>query len=345
MTVYTLDPLRDTRWSDFVGRHDAASVFHSVPWLDAIHRTYGYTPVVYTTSPPSTPLVNGIVVCEIKSWLTGSRMVSLPFSDHCEPLLDGAGSTSALIEGMRHASASGRWKYVELRPESDLTHLDGVTKMPACYFHKLDLTPSPDEIFRRTQKTSIQQKVRRAEREGITCESGNSNDLLQKFYRLLLVTRRRHQLPPQPIEWFRNLIECMGDALTIRVAHYKGEALAAMLTILHKKVVVYKYGCSEERMKNLGIVPFLIWTSIVEAKAAGATVMDFGRSDADNPNLIAFKDRWGTTSSQLTYLRWSRGKPGQHTSGASAGVLKRLFAVMPDALLQTTGRILYRHVG
>ena len=27
--VYTLDPLRDPRWDEFVSRHDSASVFHS----------------------------------------------------------------------------------------------------------------------------------------------------------------------------------------------------------------------------------------------------------------------------------------------------------------------------
>ena len=73
---------------EFISRHESASVFHSPPWLEAVRRTYGYTPVVYTTSPPSSPLSNGIVLCQIDSWLTGRRMVSVPFSDHCEPLLD-----------------------------------------------------------------------------------------------------------------------------------------------------------------------------------------------------------------------------------------------------------------
>jgi hypothetical protein len=73
--------------------------------------------------------------------------------------------------------------------------------------------------------------------------------------------------------------------------------------------------------------------------------MDFGRSDADNPGLIAFKDRWGAKSSELTYLRWSRKQVPDVARRGSSGVVKRLFAMMPDAVLQATGRILYRHVG
>jgi hypothetical protein len=73
--------------------------------------------------------------------------------------------------------------------------------------------------------------------------------------------------------------------------------------------------------------------------------MDFGRSDADNPGLITFKDGWGAKSSELTYLRWSRKQVRNIAERRSAGVVKHLFAMMPDAVLQMTGRILYRHVG
>ena len=343
--VYTTDPLRDPRWADFVARHDSASVFHSQPWLEAVHRTYGYTPVVYTTSPPSSPLSNGIVLCKINSWLTGRRMVSLPFADHCEPLLDSPSAAEAIVEELKNAVDEGKWKYVELRPESQLPTFDRAIRSPACFLHMLDLRPTVDELLRRTHKTSIQQRIRRAEREGLVYESGNSECLLNAFYRLMLQTRRRHQLPPQPIQWFRNLIACMGDRLQIRVAFKDGNEVASIVTVRYKDNVVYKYGCSDTAFQNLGGTPFLLWKTILEAKATGLTRMDFGRSDADNPGLITFKDGWGAKSSELTYLRWSRKQVRNIAERRSAGVVKHLFAMMPDAVLQMTGRILYRHVG
>ncbi len=86
--VYELDPLRDHRWPSFLQRHPQASVFHSVGWLEALHRTYGYEPVAFTTSPPTSDLKRALLFCRIRSWLTGHRIVSLPFSDHCAPLCD-----------------------------------------------------------------------------------------------------------------------------------------------------------------------------------------------------------------------------------------------------------------
>ena len=86
--VFRINPLVDPRWPHLLERHPCASVFHTAEWLGALRATYGYLPMAYTTSPPDAPLTNGWVFCEIDSWLTGRRLVSLPFSDHCEPLAD-----------------------------------------------------------------------------------------------------------------------------------------------------------------------------------------------------------------------------------------------------------------
>jgi hypothetical protein len=49
MSVYEIDPLLDPRWPEFLQRNPRASIFHTVGWLDALKRTYGYEPVAYTT--------------------------------------------------------------------------------------------------------------------------------------------------------------------------------------------------------------------------------------------------------------------------------------------------------
>src|SRR5579872_1318551 len=97
MAVYELDPLTDPRWSDFTKVHPEASVFHTPGWLSALWSTYHYEPIVLTTTPPGQSLLDGLVLCKVRSWLTGSRMVSLPFSDHCQPLVDGSNEFRELL--------------------------------------------------------------------------------------------------------------------------------------------------------------------------------------------------------------------------------------------------------
>lgn len=344
--VYVSDPLLDPRWTDLVERHDASSVFHTREWMEAVRRTYGYRPVLYTTTPPSSlQLSNGIVLCQIKSWLTGRRMVSVPFADHCQPFLDTPEAGVAIANELKKSLDFGKLKYIELRPLSELPEFDGTVKSLPYYFHMLDLRPSREELLRQTHKNCIQRRIRHAEGVGLVYECGNSEHLMNVFYRLMIQTRRRHQIPPQPIEWFRNLLGCMGEQLQIRVAFKGGQEIASILTLVHKNTIVYKYGCSDDAFNNLGGTPLLFWKAIVEAQDAGLTSMDFGRSDADNSGLISFKDRWGAKSSALTYVRWSRNKSATAATHRSSVVVKRLFGLMPDVLLQATGRILYRHVG
>src|SRR5690349_5620523 len=113
-TNYRFDPTRDPRWSRFVQTHAAASVFHTAEWLEALRRTYGFEPIVITYSAPDRELSNGIVCCRVRSWLTGQRIVSLPFSDHCEPLVEGDEALADLLSGVETELSSGS-TYIEIR--------------------------------------------------------------------------------------------------------------------------------------------------------------------------------------------------------------------------------------
>lgn len=71
MRIYQIDPTSDERWPKLLERHPKASVFHTAGWLKALRRTYGYEPLVFTTSSPTGELENELLFCRIESWLTG----------------------------------------------------------------------------------------------------------------------------------------------------------------------------------------------------------------------------------------------------------------------------------
>ena len=87
---------------------------------------------------------------------------------------------------------------------------------------------------------------------GVTYEEGTSEELLQKFYRLMVPARRRQGIPPQPLAWFRNLIACMRDRIKIRLASYQGKPASSMITIRHKRTMTYKYGVPIRSSTNSG---------------------------------------------------------------------------------------------
>ncbi len=348
MTVYRIDPLKDSRWPAFLQAEPRASIFHTPGWLRALRDSYGYEPFVLTTCRPNQALCNGLVLCQISSWLTGARMVSLPFSDHCHPLVEDGTELVEILSFLQAQVDGQNFKYVELRPPQSIdfsaVSAAGIAKSVSFCLHALDLRHSLDDLFRGFHKNSVQKTLQRAERERIQVTEGRSDLLLHEFYRLLMLTRRRHQLPPQPLIWFQNLIKCFGDDLTVRVAYKEEKSIAGTITIAGKNALVYKYACSDANFHNLGAVPLLLWKAIQEGKARQVETLDLGRSDLENPGLITFKDRWGAQRSELTYYRYPQTcVEGPRSFGME--MARKAFSVLPDSWLNSTGRFLYKHVG
>jgi hypothetical protein len=344
--LHIIDPLTDIRWDDLVSRHPKASAFHRRGWLEALKETYGYEPFVVTSASPGQTLTDGIAACRITSWLTGTRIVSLPFTDHCDPLFDDSGEGSLLLDRLVEECDQRRCSYLECRPLSAPAGL-GIEFQPSetyC-FHELDLAPDLDHLYKGLHKDSIRRKIRRAEDAHLSYGLGNSAEFVETFYHLLLITRRRHHLPPQPKNWFKNLIQHMGDAAQIRVARKDGSPIAAILTLRHRSRVIYKYGCSDGAFHQLGGMPFLFWRLIEESKNSGAESIDFGRSGLENEGLIAFKSKFGAAKRTLTYFRYPHVSKQNASDWGDSRLARRLFSILPDGVLSAAGKVLYRHIG
>lgn len=343
--VHVINPLADQRWNALIARHPLASPFHLTGWLQALQRTYGYEPFVLTSAAPGEEMNNGMAFCRVSSWATGSRAVSLPFADHCELLVSGEAERAKFLAWLQAERTPQGWKYVETRPlRSFPDPIPGWWPQHSYCFHELDLGPSVEQLFYGTHPNCIRRKVRRAEREGLKYEVGRSPELLDAFYRLLLITRKRLRILPQPRSWFQNLLDCMGENLQIRVARKDGRPIASILTLKHRRSVVYKYGCSNEKMHKLGGMPFLFWKLIIESKAEGAETLDFGRSDLENEGLIRFKSEFGARVRKLTYYR-SPGSEKQEAPTKHSKAAGRVVSMLPDGISCAAGRILYRHMG
>ncbi|MGJ5813857.1 lipid II:glycine glycyltransferase FemX [Paludibaculum fermentans] len=342
--VLELDPLTDPRWPALVNQHPSASVFHSRGWLDALRSTYGYTPSVLTTSKPGDPLANALVFCRVDSWLTGRRLISLPFSDFCEPLAATSGDLAPLFAALQHLAATEHHKYLELRPLTALAATPpGLQVSQTFYHHVLDLGAGADSVYRQLHRDCIQRKIRRAAQEGVVLNEGTTSADLGHFHRLLLQTRRRHGVPPQPLAWFQNLTGALGEAAVIRLACKDGQPVAAIFTAIHGNTLYYKYGASDARFHPLGAMPFLFWHAIQDAIQRGLEFLDLGRTDCDNPGLIRFKEHLGAARSTISYWR----APSSVTSAGSTWTSRWIHTActhLPDRALDALGSLLYRHV-
>jgi len=340
--IRTLDPLIDPAWRDLVRRDPRATAFHTPEWMDALRRTYGFAPIVYATRGDE--LHGAIPFCLIASWLTGRRLVSLPFSDHCEPLVEDHSQLAAILDDVAFDARMNEWRYVQLRPRSVGGTVDGFERDESNYLYAIDLQPQLDLLFRGIKRDN-REDIRKADRRGLKCVVGRDDALVRGYFRLHAMTRSTQGVPPQPYAWFQNLARCLGEMLEVHLLLQDDVPIAGLVAISFRDQLMVKYTASDPVRDRQGMGKSLLWKTIVRAKERGATTLDWGRCEPEHHGLAQFKERFGAVRTDLIYLRNPPAPADRHRPSWAARAAKYVVPRMPVTVLTAAGRVAYRHVG
>ena len=297
-----VDPTGIPDWDERLARHPEATVFHTAAWARVLSDTYGYLPS-YFTALHEDRLVALLPFMEIRSWLTGTRGVSLPFTDECRPILpDGMPFDEAAREVISRARSRG-WKTIEYRGRCR-----GMGSLPASaeyLTHELDLTPGEDALFS-GYRSNVQRNIRKAEKGGISVASDPTPGGVREFYRLNCLTRREHGLPPQPVRFFENLRAHVLEKGfgTLLLARHEGKAVAGAVFLHFAGKAVYKYGASDRRYQELRPNNLVFREGIRDLCGKGVRTLSFGRTDLHHEGLRQFKLSWGAAEKTLQYVKY-----------------------------------------
>jgi CelD/BcsL family acetyltransferase involved in cellulose biosynthesis len=335
-----VDPLADPRWRELVSQHPRASAFHTPEWLEALRRTYGFAPLVYARHGGD--LRDAILFCGVASWVTGRRLISLPFSDHCDPLVDGPDRLRELLADVRADASRRGWRYVQVRPRGEQVIADGFERDEANYLYTIDLGRDVDAIFAAIKKNN-RYDIRRAERTALRPVVGRDAAFVRAYFRLHALTRSTQGVPPQPYAWFENLARCLGDRLDIHLLLDGDTPIAGLVTIQFRDQLMLKYSASDPVRDRLGMGKSLVWRSICRAKERGATTLDWGRCEPQHIGLAEFKERFGAVRSDLVYVR-SPGLRLKRQRSWMGTAARSIVPRLPVRVLTAAGRVAYRHV-
>ena len=340
-----VDPSGDPGWDQLLASHPATTVFHTTAWARVLSLSYGYHPL-YFRAIDAGKLAALLPFMEVRSCFTGTRGVSLPFTDECAPILpDGIGFEDAMAQVIPLAETRG-WRTVEIRGR-----VSGMGNLPASaeyLCHDLDLTVGEESLLSRYRR-NVRRNIRKAEREGVSVSEDRTPEGVREFYHLNCLTRREHGLPPQPIRFFEHLREHVleqGLGFLVMARHRK-KAIAGALFLLFGGKAIFKFGASDLRYQafranNLvfrDAIRFLCWK--------GARTLSFGRTDFGHEGLRQFKLAWGTTETKYQYVKYDvRSK--SYLSGISiqpSTSWKSTMSKLPIPVLRIIGNVAYRHVG
>jgi CelD/BcsL family acetyltransferase involved in cellulose biosynthesis len=343
--VITLDPVADPRWADLVGRAPDATVFHHPAWLRLLRDTYRYELTACLVDGGDGRPVAGLPIAAVSSRLTGRRLVALPFSDLCPPLLaPGVAPEAGLaLAGALDTLRRRRGVALEVRGTGDA--LAGASPGDRFHHHLLALEPDVAAVERRFAKPQVARGVRRAVREGLTAEVRTDAAALRTFYVLHMRTRRRLGVPTQPRRFILSFeaLFAQGLGFVLLVRHGDRPAAAAVF-LTFRDVLTYKYGASDERFLAARPNNLLFMEAIRWGCAHGMRTLDFGRTHWHHDGLRAFKLAWGAEERELRYRRMGGAPPGGRTAQAERW-LGAAIRRSPPMAGRVIGEVLYRHAG
>lgn len=337
-----LDPLADPRWLRLAERAPQASVFHHPAWLGLVGRHYRYPLAAAAVLDGGGEAVAGLPVALVASRLTGRRLVALPFSDSCPPLVaadapdDAAARLAAAVEDLRRARGMPvevRAAFPELEPPVARFHR-----------HRVDLTPGLEEVERR-YASQVRRNVRRARREGVEVRRRADDAALEDFYALHLQTRRRLGVPTQPKAFVLGLGALLrGGHGFVAIARLGGRPVAAAVFLHAGGTLTYKYGASDPAYQQSRPNNLLFADAIAWGCEQGLRELDLGRTDLGHEGLRTFKRSWGAAEEPLQHTYAGGPVPGPGPSLAER-VLAPVIRRGPALTGRVIGEVLYRHAG
>jgi len=315
------------------------TLFHSEPWRHAVETAFDLK--IERFVPASEPTSEGWY--SLIEDIRGRRVVSTPFSDFCEPTMVTEAGWGEFATHLKSFEAP-----TTVRPfASDVALADAsFDQIGGLLWHGIDLSGGADELFARL-KSKIRTKIRRVAKHGVTFRASSERADIDEMHKMHVALRKgKYSMLAQPLGFFHALHDNFGDKMQVLFAELDGEILAGMTFFEWGDTWYYKFSASypNEQRPNAA----LMMHACRLASERGMQLIDMGRSDDDQPGLLAFKEQFEPDIVSLTTLKWSPAEwsdPQSSQVGATLGALTNILTdpSVPEAIAAQAGDLLYRY--
>lgn len=344
MRIDFVNPVKDPVWQRLI-EQPASTVFHSPAWLRVLQNTYDFDIRAHILLDSTGEPRSGIAFCSIDDMMD-PRIVSLPFSDFCDPLVADRDDWNCLIAGLLDYG-----QRISLRCVHNQVPLDDKRFSLAnrSKWHCVDLQRDEDALWAGLHG-SARRAINKARRSGVAVRTARHKDDLRAFFELHLRVRKyKYQLLAQPYRFFEYIWEhflANGNG-ALMLADYEGEVIGGVMYLEWRNKLYYKFNASNPAYISVRPNDLLVWEGMKYGQARGYEYLDFGVSDWDQEGLLQYKRKFATEEKTISYLRYDpEGSPT-----AKEKKIRKLLPQLTDLFVDTAvsdpitekaGDVLYR---
>jgi CelD/BcsL family acetyltransferase involved in cellulose biosynthesis len=346
MNKLTINPRHDPFWSQLIQSKES-DVFHTPQWMNVIEKTYGFKILAEVILNSSNTPVAGVQFCMIED-MRGKRMVTFPFSDYCDPIVENMDQWHTLSKPILDENAPYNIRILHNDVILDDPRLEKINRAK---WHGIDLQRDLGEIWGALEG-SARRAIKKAQRSGVVVHIAEGKEDLRKFFQLHLgIRKNKYRLVAQPYPFFETIWEEFLDKQdgALMLAEYKREFIGGILFLEWKDTLYYKFNASNPAFLSMRPNDLVIWEGIKYGKLKGLKSFDFGISDWDQEGLIRYKRKYASVEKTVSFMRYTPDgwRPSDHSSqiGQLFPKLTDLFTeeTVPDNVTEKAGELLYRY--
>lgn len=311
--VVEIDPLLDGRWDEFVESHPRATVHHLGAWATILASCYRYGPR-YIALEVDGGLAGVLPLVSSGLRLSGSRLSSLPTAKAAGPLALSAQHERTLLTAALEIKRREGLSSMTVRSQSSGLEGGGSAQIEdVSSTQVLELNCSPEELLDGYKRASVNlyRNILKSKKSGLVVEETKSDRELREWYRLYLLTIRRHRTLPRRLKQLREARARLGAHWRLVTVKKDGAVIAGGVFHDIAGTVELMYNASDPGTLSLRPNHALYWHMITDSITRERVGFDFGVSNHET--LERFKRQWGTTQHGV----YVYGDPGTGEEGQS----------------------------
>ncbi len=126
-------------------------------------------------------------------------------------------------------------------------------------------------------KAKTRYNIRLAEKKGVRIFATREKRYREVFFKLIEATAKRQNILPHPESYYENMLTVFSEErLSLFVAEFKGQVLAANLILFSGDTATYLHGGTSDVHREMMAPVLLQWEQMREAKQHGCQWYDFG---------------------------------------------------------------------
>ncbi len=343
-----------SQWDKFVDSHPYGSIYHLSSWKKVIEKSFKHIKgnILAICDNESNKIMAGLPIYNVRSGITGDRLVSVPFALFSDPLVSTPEDIKTLLPSIFEMHKQKETSFIEFRTLKCDYLADNLNFGMSNYnkHHFLLLDRNPDQLFKSFHKKAVRVPVLKAMKNNIGLKLGETEADLSEFYKIYFMSRKRLGLPSIPYKFFRSLWEVFYSLrrITLLLAVFEGRVIGGSILLKYKDSVNIEFGCDNIKFRHLCVNQFLDWETVKLAYSDGFKLLSFGRTSCNNSGLMVYKNRWGTKTEDLPKFFFPpnyRLNDEENESSWKYKLVRMICKKAPNSIFQLVSRFVYRHIG